>query len=277
MTKQNKQIRPYPLGACCEENGIHFSFVSAKDNCGILIYDKKTGRKIDTISFSDGQKVGNIHCIYITKYNPSDITYQFYEENRIVPDANAAVIDAGGGYKYGKERNAQDLKAGFVSDGFDWQDDKNPRVAYRDAVCYLLHVRGFTRHSSSQVAHKGTFRGVIEKLPYLQEIGVTTVELQPAYEFLEIPSREERRAEIPYLAKEEDLDVVMPAKLNYWGYKKAFYYAPKAAYANGNPDTEFKEMVRELHKKGMEIIMQFYFPKEVSSLGDTAYSSLLVD
>lgn len=262
MTGQNMHIKPYPLGAHCEGDGIRFSFVSGKENCGILIYDRKTGRKIDEIPFSNGRKIGNIHSIYVTKYHSSEVSYQFYEDNKIVPDENAALLL--GEKRYGKERNIQDLKAGFVTEEFDWQDDRNPRIAYNDSICYLLHVRGFTKHSSSEVSHKGTFRGVMEKLSYLQEIGVTTVELQPAYEFLEIPSREERRAEVPCLAKEEDLDSVMPVKLNYWGYKKAYYYAPKAAYASGNPDTEFKEMVREFHKRGMEIIMQFYFPKEVS-------------
>lgn len=263
MTKQHKQIRPYPLLTHQEGEGICFSFVSAKRDCGVILFDKETGRELDKIPFPERCRKGNVHFLTIKKYRPEEITYLFYEEDTIVPDINAALLGKGAGY--GKERKEEDLKAGFVTKAFDWQDDKNPRVPYNESIGYLLHVRGFTKHASSQVANRGTFRGIIEKLDYLQEIGITTVELQPAYEFLEIPSGKERMEAMPYPVKEEDLDAVMPAKLNYWGYKRGFYYAPKAAYASGEPDIEFKEMVRAFHKRGMEIIMQFYFPKEVST------------
>lgn len=262
MTKHKIQIRPYPLGAHCEGDGIRFTFVSDQESCGILIYDKETGKRIEKIPFDPELKIGDIYCYYLTKYNASQITYQFYEGERIVPDENAAVF--AGRHIYGKERNVKDLKAGFVTEEFDWQNDRRPQIPYEDCICYLLHVRGFTAHSSSGVSCGGTFRGIIEKLSYLQEIGVTTVELQPAYEFLEIPTRQERRRDLLYPVREEDLDNIAPKKLNYWGYKQGFYYAPKAAYAAGEPCTEFKEMVREFHKRGMEVIMQFYFPKEVS-------------
>lgn len=62
-------------------------------------------------------------------------------------------------------------------------------LPYEDSTCYCLHVRGFTMHASSQVTHRGTFAGVVEKLDYLQEIGVTTVEFQPVYEFDETPEK----------------------------------------------------------------------------------------
>lgn len=266
MTENSLQVRPYPLGAHCEGAGIRFSFVSGKDNCGILIFDKTTGKKLKKIPFDPRQKIGNIHCCYVTEYDASRITYQFYEEDSVVPDANARIFMGKSGY--GRERNARDLKAGFLTDAFDWQEDQRPRIPYGDCICYCMHVRGFTKHPSSGVDHRGTFLGMVEKISYLKEIGVTTVELQPAYEFLEIPSREERREELPYLAKEEDPDCPGLKKLNYWGYKKGYYYAPKSAYASGgNASLEFKEMVREFHKNGIEIVMQFYFPKEISVYG----------
>lgn len=263
MTENKIQIKPYPLGAHCEGDYIRLAFVSAKESCGVLIYDKKNGKLIDKVAFSPMNRVGNVHCAYITGYKASEISYQFYEEDKVIPDKNAAIFV--GKAVYGKERTEDDLKAGFLTEDFDWQNDRNPHVPYKDSICYLLHVRGFTKHTSSKVSHKGTFCGILEKLPYLQEIGVTTVELQPAYEFLEIPSREERKKELPYLAAEEDLDVLPVGKLNYWGYKNGYYYAPKAAYGVKDASVEFKELVREFHRNGMEIIMQFYFPKEMSS------------
>lgn len=262
MTGHN-MLKPYPLGAYCEKDGIRFSFVSTKQSCGIMIYNKKTGKKLEKIPFDSKLKIGNVYMKHLTRYKPDEISYQFYEEDGIVPDYHAKVFAGRNGY--GKERNAKDLKAGFLTADFDWQGTSNPRIPYEDCFCYLLHVRGFTKHSSSGVSHRGTFRGILEKLSYLQEIGVTTVELQPAYEFLEIPSKEERKKELPYLANEKDLDVLSAKKLNYWGYKRGYYYAPKAAYAAGEDAcTEFKELVREFHRQGMEIVMQFYFPKEVA-------------
>lgn len=261
MTEQKMQIKPYPLGAHCEGDGIRFSFVSEKDNCGVLIYQKESGKKIGKIPFDVSMSVGNIHCAYTDKYQADEIAYQFYEEDKIVPDLRAATFSKA--VKYGKERSEKDLKAFFATEEFDWQNDCFPRIPYQDCIGYLLHVRGFTKHSSSGVEHGGTFLGVAEKLPYLKEIGITTLELQPAYEFAEMPSKEERCRQLPYPVEKKDTERLAPAKLNYWGYKRGYYYTPKAAYAVENPCVEFKQMVREFHKNGMEIVMQFYFPKEV--------------
>src|SRR6185295_3747235 len=101
---------------------------------------------------------------------------------------------------------------------FDWQGVHAPRIHLADKVIYELHVRGFTRHPSSGVAHPGTYRGLIDKIPYLKELGITTVELLPVYEFDENegghvnPETGERLG-------------------NYWGYNPIGFFAPKAAYA----------------------------------------------
>ncbi len=242
MTENSRPIKPYPLGAHCEGDSIRFSFVSQKESCGIIIYDRKTGKKLDKISFDSHCKIGNVYCKYVSKYRVDEISYQFYEEDKVIPDPHAEIFV--GKNIYGKIRKAEDLKAAFVKEGFDWDGDSNPRIAYENSLVYLLHVRGFTKHASSKVAHRGTFCGLIEKIPYLREIGVTTVELQPVYDFLEIT---------------ED---TFGNKLNYWGYKKGYYYAPKASYGVEDAATEFKQLVKEFHKNGMEVVLQFYFPKE---------------
>lgn len=260
----NMQITPYPLGAHCEGKGIRFSFVSAKEDCGIIIYDRKTETELERIPFDPQHKIGNVYCAFETKYRAADILYQFYEGTSIVEDERAVML--AGVPPYGKSAGNTKFKAGLVTDSFDWQNDKNPKIPYEDCIAYLLHVRGFTKHASSRIraAKRGTFRGVMEKLSYLQEIGITTVELQPAYEFSEVATKEERSRNLPYYVRVEESDSLEISKVNYWGYKKGYYYTPKTAYAAGTPVTEFKELVRELHKYGMELVMQFYFPKEVS-------------
>lgn len=262
MTKQNLPIKPYPLGAHFEAGRIRFSFASKKTDCGILIYDRTTGKRKKKIAFEQEERIGNVYCKYVEE-NPAEITYLFYEGEHLVPDVHARMfLDR---TAYGREREEKSLRAGFPQTSFDWEGDMRPLIPMQDCLIYCLHVRGFTRHASSGVAHPGTFRGMLEKLSYLKECGITTLELQPAYEFLEIPSREERRKEAGYLASEEDLDKVMPKKLNYWGYKEGCYYAPKAAYsAEEDSASEFKEMIKCFHRAGMEVVMQFYFPSSVN-------------
>ena len=262
MTENKMLIKPYPLGAHCEAGGIRFSFVSETQDCGVLLYDKNTGKRIKKIPFTKEERIGKVYCKWITDVDASKISYLFYKDGEVISDERARAF--AGKASYGKVRKEADMKAVFEVSEFDWQGDKNPRIPYEDCIAYCMHVRGFTKHPSSNVTHKGTFMGMIEKLDYLKEIGVTTVELQPAYEFLELPNDRELRER----SKLKTLMAAIPdtdeKKLNYWGYKKGYYYTPKAGYAaEDNVQNEFKQMVREFHKNSMEIVMQFYFPKEV--------------
>ena len=262
MTDTFQQKKPYPLGAHVENGKIRFSFVSKNMSCGIQLFDRYTGKALDKIPFLSHERVGNIHCKTLDNIDAAKITYQFYEEDRLVPDDRARVFP--GKVSYGKVRSWTAMKAGFLSDDFDWEHDQCPRIPYDQALVYCMHVRGFTKHTSSNVKNKGTFAGILEKLPYLKEIGVTTLELQPAYEFTEMASKEEMLMRLPQGAAVEDAEAFGENKLNYWGYKKGYYYAPKAAYAaSDDPTVEFKTLIKKLHENNMELVMQFYFPKEV--------------
>ncbi|MBO5336269.1 MAG: hypothetical protein J6A94_03960 [Lachnospiraceae bacterium] len=262
MTENRMRVKPYPLGAHLEEDGIRFAFVSAKEKCGIILYDKKTGKKMKKIPFTKEDKKGKIYFKYVTGIKPEEVSYLFYEDEEPVADPYAkAFVSA---MSYGKERKETDLKASFVTYDFDWEGDENPKIPYKDCIAYCMHVRGFTKHPTSNVTHKGTFLGLTEKISYLKEIGITTVELQPAYEFLEIPGKRELQKEHRKLVGISGMDGE-EKKLNYWGYKRGFYYTPKAGYAFGeDPQKEFKQMVKDFHKNGMEVIMQFYFPKDMT-------------
>lgn len=259
MTDIFQQKKPYPLGGHVENGKIRFSFVSKQEACGILLFDRDTGKALDKIPFLPKERVGNVYCKTLENIDATRITYQFYEEDRPVPDDRARIFPGKTGY--GKVRPWTEMKAGFLSNDFDWAEDQCPRISYDQALVYCMHVRGFTKHSSSNVRNKGTFAGILEKLPYLKEIGVTTLEIQPAYEFTEISTKEELLLKLPQGTNAEAL---CDNKLNYWGYKKGYYYAPKAAYAaSGDPTAEFKTLVKTLHENNMELVMQFYFPKEI--------------
>lgn len=260
MTTNTTGIRnPYPLGARVEAEGLFFSFVSETPDCGILLYDSGTGRQMRRIPFSEEGRLGDIYCRSVEGVRPEDVTYQFYRGHETVPDEHGRVFP--GRHVFGRRHEKADMRAGFLMGGYDWEGDRCPEIPYSEAVCYCMHVRGFTKHASSGVQNRGTFAGIREKIPYLKEIGVTTLELQPAYEFVEL---EESKRPLSGLGTESAESHAEERKVNYWGYKKGFYYAPKASYAaSQNAPEEFKDLVRELHRNGMELVMQFYFPADM--------------
>lgn len=258
----NLQMKPYPMKNHAEGDGVCFSFVSRSASCGIMLYDRDTGRLLKKISFTEMDRTGYVYCRTVENIDRKTITYLFYEEDRLVPDERAKVFPQKA--VYGRERSILDLKAGFDTVEFDWGEDCFPRIPYSQMIAYCLHVRGFTRHTSSGVRDRGTFSGIREKIPYLKEIGVTTLELQPAYEFMEAALKEEEQ-KLPLMTPFGIVEKSSAGRLNYWGYKRGYYYAPKAAYAAAkDAPGEFRELVRALHEERMELVMQFYFPNEVN-------------
>ena len=131
-------------------------------------------------------------------------------------------------------------------DHFDWEMDSPPKHSASDTVIYEAHVRGFTIHTSSKVERPGTFAGLIEKIPYLQDLGVTAIELMPVFEFNENESQR--------------LNPITGDKLkNYWGYNPVAYFAPKQSYSfeasHCRQAMEFREMVKAFHRAGIEVIL----------------------
>lgn len=247
--KDSVSLRPYPLGVYREREGLRIAYESETEDCGIVLYDRATGEELQREPFLPEERVGRIFCKYLKRKDWKNTAYLFYEGEQLKPDQNARAFAAD--WHFGQEREAAEFKAVLPDTDFAWQGDERPGLKLRDSLVYCLHVRGFTAHKSSGVRAAGCFGGIVEKLPYLKGLGITTLELQPAYEFTELPAQSEMHG------------ARKPA-LNYWGYKRAFYYAPKSAYArSGDAVTEFKELVRSLHANGMELVMQFYFPPEV--------------
>ncbi|MDR1257421.1 MAG: glycogen debranching protein GlgX, partial [Spirochaetaceae bacterium] len=149
-----------------------------------------------------------------------------------------------------------------VDDTFDWQGDRPLNYPLRHSVIYETHVRGVSMHRSSGAGHPGTYLGLVEKIPYFKELGITSIELLPVHEFYE-----------------NELSALNPRTgerlKNYWGYSTAAFFAPKQSYASnqntGAQVAEFKTMVRELHKAGIEVILDVVFnhTAEGNELGPT--------
>lgn len=262
-----KTGNPYPLGATAVGEYINFAVsLNPMKECGIILYGEKG--KETKVPFSEKNRMGNIYCMKLTRNKPfaEELQYNFYCDDMIIVDPYAKKIV--GHEKWGKPLNQSQIRSAVSLGQFSWNQDVMPRIPYEECVIYSLHVRGFTKHASSKVMGKGTFRGIIEKIPYLKELGVTTVELMPAYEFDEVEAdRDESTMTyvMEHYADRLDGNEKKKEKINYWGYKKGYYFAPKTAYAEQQEcaDRELKELIRQLHLEKMELVMQFYFPKGI--------------
>lgn len=153
------------------------------------------------------------------------------------------------------ERKESDVRCRFQNrERFNWGNDRLPRITKQDMIMYKLHVRGFTQQAKLPEEEKGTFRGIERKLAYLQELGVTTLEFMPIYEF------EELFAQDPFQHEHFPAD-----KINYWGYTRGDYFAVKASYLGaGNSEKALKQLIRKMHQRNMECIQEFYFDNKVS-------------
>ncbi|MFW6214311.1 MAG: glycogen debranching protein GlgX [Alkalispirochaetaceae bacterium] len=160
-------------------------------------------------------------------------------------------------------RGAAHLPKGVVvSDEFDWGNDRPLNYPMRESIIYEAHLRGLTAHPTSEAKHPGTYRGVIEMIPYLKELGITSLELLPVQEFDEFENFR--------------TNPLTGEKLkNYWGYSTIAFFAPKANYSSGDKRggqvREFKEMVKALHQAGIEVILDIVFnhSAEGNELGPT--------
>jgi glycogen operon protein len=176
-----------------------------------------------------------------------------YDPTRILFDPAATMLSEGavwaGTCETDPERTGRRCVY-FRGPRFDWGNDAPPLVPLEDSIVYELHVRGFTCHPSSAVANPGTFAGLVEKIPYLQWLGVTAVELLPIHEFDE--------CDCPFTNPKTN-----DPNYNFWGYNTIAFAAPKAAYAASAKEhgqlTEFREMVKAFHSAGIEVWLDVVF------------------
>ncbi len=251
MHNRKQRFWQHPYGVNRVDNVLQVSFVSEKDECGIVLYERGSSKEIKRVPFIKEQRIGNVY--YLELEDIDKVAYLFYEEDTLVVDKYAKAYV--GAKEFGATKGAEEYKAVLYDREYDWEEDKFPNLSYEDSVVYGMHVRGFTKHGSSGVKGKGTFAGVTEKISYLKELGITTVELQPIYEFNELPKQ------INLSTMKQVL--VGDAVLNYWGYQEAYYYAPKQAYSrSADAIAEYKDMIKAFHKNNMEVIMQVYFKND---------------
>jgi glycogen operon protein len=262
---------PLPYGAVLHDGGVQFVVYSrSATGMRVLLYDRPDADEpAEVVPFDpNADRWGDIWSIFVPGLRPGQL-YHLQADGPFDPergqrfDGRARLVDPyaralAGDFSLDGDGRLLPPKCVVIDDAFDWQGDRHLRRELADTVIYELHVRGFTASPTSGVEHPGTYRGVIEKIPYLKSLGVTAVELMPVHEFAErIPSP----AGTP--------------RTNYWGYDPLAFFAPHAGYAAatepGGQVREFKEMVRALHAAGIEVILDVVFnhTAEGNELGPT--------
>ncbi|MDR0910879.1 MAG: glycogen debranching protein GlgX [Spirochaetaceae bacterium] len=280
--------KPLPFGACFLGNGVNFSlFARNAKAVSLLLFEAAAdARPFYTVELdSRKNRSGDIWHCFIQGLEPG-VCYLYkvdgpyvpekglrFNKHKLLLDPYARAIanmenwapelslgyeiddtSADLSFSYKDADPARHPKAVVASDDFDWQGDIPLNYPLRFSVLYETHVRGFTANGNSGVAHPGTYLGLIEKIPYLKELGITSLELLPIHDF--------------YEDENDRTDPQTGHRLkNYWGYSTVAFFAPKASYswawtANRNPNgavNEFKTMVRELHKAGIEVILDIVF------------------
>lgn len=263
-----------PFGVTKVPEGVQFAvYLPKSKDCFLKLYKKGKKTPDSVVALTEKFKVGGVYFVTVCKSalnkDTRSIEEILTEDYEYMYEADGEeFVDPYADYITGREQwgrrgsQTKPVRGGICLQDFDWKGDMPLRTPYSDLILYQLHVRGYTKHSSSKVAHKGTFRGLVEKIPYLKDLGINGVLLLPAYEFCEISETESEKK--PMELMEAIADKASSAnKVNYWGYgtKNTFYFAPKAAYSSGltTPAQEFKEMVQAFHANGVEVLLDIYF------------------
>ncbi len=264
---------PYPLGASVRDGGVNFAAVSYEhDDCGWILYNRKNEEEVIKIPFEETYFVGNICCVFVENIPTDRYEYLLYHKDSYYADPYAKEMIGTETFGVKPGEKTRGIRSGIPAAEFDWERDEPLRIPYEESVFYCMHARGFTQNKKSGVKNKGTFLGIVEKLPYLKELGIRNLELQPIYEFAEWENETQQsdRTKTMQYALEHCFDkpdtedvAAQETRINYWGYKKACYFAPKAAYARkGKAIEDCKTLIKECHKNGIEVILQFYFPED---------------
>jgi isoamylase len=256
----------FPLGATPYADGVNFS-VFSKNATGVelLLFDHVDDTRparvipIDPSSnrtyhywhvFMPDVGAGQIYAYKVNgpsdpangmRFDPGKVLLDPYGRGGVVPKAytRSAAHEVGD--------NAGSAMKSVVVDSraYDWEGDMPLKRPFSQTIVYEMHVAGFTRHPSSGVAEerRGTFAGLIEKVPYLQQLGITAVELLPVFQF--------------------DAKDCPPGLVNYWGYAPVSFFSPHQAYSSRQdplgPVDEFRDMVKALHRAGIEVILDVVF------------------
>lgn len=280
MKKQKFTIKPghaLPLGVTRVQDEVQFAiYLPDRKRCFLKLYRLGEPEPEYRIPLTDEFRVGSVYFVllHLEDSDAGPASEDFEDSSHSSAVSLAQILTEQ--YEYLYEADGEDLVDPYASAvtnrnvwgerspkhqtrgriclrDFDWETDHPLHIRFSDQILYQLHVRGYTRHFSSRVKHPGTFDGLRQKIPYLQELGINGVLMLPVYEFQEVQQSYQP-------AGEKDL---VGQTVNYWGYgsPETYYFAPKASYSSdpGQADQELKSLIKALHQAGIEVLLDFYF------------------
>jgi glycogen operon protein len=262
--------RPDPLGASLARDGVNFAVYSKHATfMALVLYTPEKSEPVAEFPLDDRfNRTGNIWHVFVRGLNPG-VEYGWrangprfrenpllrFDNDQVLVDPYSHALTHSSWNRQGdaaSDETAENRarRSCVVDDDFDWGDDQPLNRHLADSVICELHVRGFTKHPSSGVSAPGTFRGLIDKIPYLKDLGITAVELMPVTEFDENDNVHTNPLTGDRLT-------------NFWGYHPISFFAPKSSFASCTTGyahvTEFKTMVKALHEAGIEVILDMVF------------------
>lgn len=257
---------PSPLGATVQDQGVNFSLYSrTASGVELLLFDKDDDSQPARVITLDpiknrtyhywhchvpGVKAGQLYAYRVSGANDPAKGLRF-DRDKVLLDPYGRAVVVPVGYKPEPARRPGDTAATAMksvvvdNSAYYWEGDTPLNIPSSRSVIYEMHVKGFTRHPNSGVSEqvRGTYAGLIEKIPYLKDLGITAVELLPVHAF------------DPYACP--------PGLVNYWGYQPVNYFSPHPQYSSRRdplgPVTEFRDMVKALHRAGIEVILDVVF------------------
>ncbi|MDR0948411.1 MAG: glycogen debranching enzyme [Lachnospiraceae bacterium] len=248
-------------GATAIPCGVNFTVHSfGATSCELLLYNRHEKEPYAILQFPEQYKVGNVYSMIVFGLNIQEFEYAYrldgpynprkgylFRKENVLLDIYAKAVTGQSQWGTDTERDSH-YRARVVKDDFDWGKTTNPLIPMEDLIIYELHVRGFTKHESSEVTLPGSFSGVMEKIPYFKQLGVNAVELMPIFEFDEMQgSRQINGQALP----------------DYWGYNTVSFFAPNTSYAGvqeyNREGRELKNLIRALHENGMECFLDVVF------------------
>ena len=273
-SKAVEKGKNFPLGATLMADGVNFAVYSKHaTEVYLLLFDAPDGEPSDIIQLKNrdkfiwharvnGVRAGQLYGYKVCgEYRPESGLR--FNQAKLLLDPYAKAVsgkfrnidnlllaydphDGGRDLSFDARDNTSIVPKGIVvDDTFDWRDDVSPELAMEQLIIYEVHAKGFTAHPSSGVELPGTYVGFIEKIPHLRRLGINCVELLPVHEYV------------------VDDFLVERGLTNYWGYNSIGFFAPESSYGTkrtaGCQVSEFKTLVRALHKAGIKVILDVVY------------------
>lgn len=249
------------FGATVIPGGVNFTIQSRNaTSCELLLFHRMADTPFVSIPFPDNYRIGFVYSMIIFGLDIEEFEYAYrldgpydeanglrFQKDNILLDPYARAVT--GQSQWGHKNNsAHGYRARVVRNNFDWGHSRYQQIPMEDMIIYEVHVRGFTQHDSSQVAHPGTFKGMEEKIPYLKRLGINTVELMPIFEFDE--TRDSRLV---------DQNLLM----DFWGYNPVSFFSPNTGYTSSveynREGAELKNLIKSFHDNGIDVILDVVF------------------